>query len=532
MLVILWSNYTYSLPKPGEDELQRKPVNVRDLQKNTISSIDFYNTNYGIIGHNAATTRGGLFWPRGTSNQYLFASGFWFGAQKMKPDKSEMYKYVTISYNPNSGISWLVPGIIREEQDNVDASKLYMHRIYYSTDFNEATGQAYDKSDGPAWPLWKNSDTQQLCEYSENDFEYDTNSRNTNRYPLGHLVISDEDMFCTYKDTDLSSYEGGALARRALGYPLRLQVYQRVLTWNSDHTLKDCAIVQYLLTNESQDTLKNCYFAPLYDIDIGLTSEQAKNDRLRYYDYDKSLNLAVGWTNTNLGELGSGYGYIGVSLIETPAIDDEGYIKKGLSYYPSDQQLGISTFKNWPIEEDRALDNERYDFISSHIIDGDTGPGDKRLMFSTGPFHLLPKETIRVAVLIAFAMPCKGGEADGTTEDISCVNGLEGKAKRAISYYYSPKTSVDENANPIINLAIHPNPASEYIEISSPFINPTVNRGVDESSEIKIFNTLGECVISVETRHAVSLQRIDISHLPRGVYYLRIGNRTQMFVKM
>jgi len=28
------------------------------------------------------------------------------------------------------------------------------------------------------------------------------------------------------------------------------------------------------------------------------------------------------------------------------------------------------------------------------------------------------------------------------------------------------------------------------------------------------------------------LQRIDVSHLSRGVYYVRIGNRTQMFVKM
>jgi hypothetical protein len=82
-----------------------------------------------------------------------------------------------------------------------------------------------------------------------------------------------------------------------------------------------------------------------------------------------------------------------------------------------------------------------------------------------------------------------------------------------------------------LELAIHPNPATEYIEIAVD-INPTVNRRVDEGSEIKIFNTLGECVMTVETRHAVSLQRIDISHLPRGVYYLRIGSRTQMFVKM
>ncbi|MCO5250646.1 MAG: T9SS type A sorting domain-containing protein [Candidatus Kapabacteria bacterium] len=87
-----------------------------------------------------------------------------------------------------------------------------------------------------------------------------------------------------------------------------------------------------------------------------------------------------------------------------------------------------------------------------------------------------------------------------------------------------------ENDVQYADLKIFPNPASEYIEIAVD-INPTVNRRVDEGSEIRIFNTLGECVMTVETRHVVSLPRIDISHLPRGIYYIRIGTHTQIFVK-
>jgi hypothetical protein len=68
---------------------------------------------------------------------------------------------------------------------------------------------------------------------------------------------------------------------------------------------------------------------------------------------------------------------------------------------------------------------------------------------------------------------------------------------------------------------LFPNPATEYIEIQT-----------SEVSEIKIINTLGESVMTVETRHAVSLQRIDVSHLPPGVYFLRIGDQTRKFVKM
>ncbi|MCO5252724.1 MAG: T9SS type A sorting domain-containing protein [Candidatus Kapabacteria bacterium] len=91
--------------------------------------------------------------------------------------------------------------------------------------------------------------------------------------------------------------------------------------------------------------------------------------------------------------------------------------------------------------------------------------------------------------------------------------------------------------NPV-DFSIFPNPATEYIEISSHTINPTVNRRVDEGSEIKIYNTLGECVRNLtppahpSTGSGSGNLRVDISHLPRGVYYLRIGSRTRMFVKM
>jgi agmatine deiminase len=80
-----------------------------------------------------------------------------------------------------------------------------------------------------------------------------------------------------------------------------------------------------------------------------------------------------------------------------------------------------------------------------------------------------------------------------------------------------------------VEIAISPNPASEYIEIN---INPTVNRWVDEDVEIKIFNTLGESVMSESTHPMTPSHLMNLESLPRGVYYLRIGNQTKMFVKI
>jgi hypothetical protein len=56
----------------------------------------------------------------------------------------------------------------------------------------------------------------------------------------------------------------------------------------------------------------------------------------------------------------------------------------------------------------------------------------------------------------------------------------------------------------------------------------------NRESEIKIYNTLGECVIDLTPTPLLTGegQRIDISHLPVGAYFVRIGSQTAMFVKM
>ncbi len=101
----------------------------------------------------------------------------------------------------------------------------------------------------------------------------------------------------------------------------------------------------------------------------------------------------------------------------------------------------------------------------------------------------------------------------------------------------SPTTA--ENNSIKLQLHISPNPASDYINITLPinmFSNPSLKHGVGNVVEnVQIFDMLG-----VEVIHPVSYAatpqdgnlRIDISHLPAGVYYVRIGDKVEKFVKM
>ncbi|MBX3043730.1 MAG: T9SS type A sorting domain-containing protein [Candidatus Kapabacteria bacterium] len=84
---------------------------------------------------------------------------------------------------------------------------------------------------------------------------------------------------------------------------------------------------------------------------------------------------------------------------------------------------------------------------------------------------------------------------------------------------------------------IYPNPASDFITISIPEINPTVNRRVDGLvDKVQIFDMLGIEVISTPsaalTPTGEGNLRIDVSHLPAGVYFIRIGSYFDKFIKM
>lgn len=448
--------------KPKNDNtVQRAARGVFDLQKNTVSNLEFYTTNYGIFGLDVGLNQGSGKWPRGSSNHYIFGGGIWFAAQKQRPgqdDPNVTRNYVVVSYNPNSGGSWMVPGRISDGLP-VDNNLLTKYRTYFSPDFSPSDGKPIETADGPSWPIWdaspRSTDTLKNNRY----FGYyiqDETQRSKDIYPKGPAFISGEDIFSTFKDTDLSRYEGGIAQRRTEGYPLMLQFENMIYSWGfGDY--QDIIFLAYNITNESDKALRNCWMAPVLDIDIASAfnpSFGAGNDRVKFYDTDTTLNMAFQWTDADRGERGQGFGYLGFNFLESPAVqrfydtigwnrilnintpdpDDsidvpilaerivEGetnFLRKDSAFYANSSQLGLVTFRNWSIAYDPKEDDERFNFISAGIREGDTGPGDKRFMMATGPFNMRPKDTTRVVIGLILANASKGSDADGTEEDIA-----------------------------------------------------------------------------------------------------------------
>jgi hypothetical protein len=46
------------------------------------------------------------------------------------------------------------------------------------------------------------------------------------------------------------------------------------------------------------------------------------------------------------------------------------------------------------------------------------------------------------------------------------------------------------------SILIYPNPASDNIEMNIEYFNPMLKRGVEDQEEIKIYNEIGECVMT------------------------------------
>ena len=106
-------------------------------------------------------------------------------------------------------------------------------------------------------------------------------------------------------------------------------------------------------------------------------------------------------------------------------------------------------------------------------------------------------------------------------------------------YKWDAITSVEKSGIEHSNTIIFPNPSSDFITItlSNKGLQPFVT-----SNKVQIFDVLGievgQSSLIDNSAHnnsqsgMIDLLRIDVSHLPSGVYFIRIGNKVEKFVKM
>jgi hypothetical protein len=106
---------------------------------------------------------------------------------------------------------------------------------------------------------------------------------------------------------------------------------------------------------------------------------------------------------------------------------------------------------------------------------------------------------------------------------------------------YENPTSVNNYETNHSNYIIYPNPTSDFITISLGSFGACSNENNNVASpnaSIEIYDVMGILVTQTPTSvfnsqtKVLDLPRIDISHLPAGVYFVKAGNRFEKFVKI
>ncbi|HIE05856.1 MAG TPA: T9SS type A sorting domain-containing protein [bacterium (Candidatus Stahlbacteria)] len=317
---------------------------VWDYRPHDVNNVECWVSDFAVICQQQGGSIAGLKWEKWTNHYYVFGAGIWFGTILAGGDTC-----VSVGYNPNSGYSEFVPGLVR--QGTTAVNNPYVRVYIYPED----------------WP--PDPDTFPMA-------------------PQG--VRTDEDSWTCFNENDSTYHVPGDK------HPIGLEVYQ---TGYADLDCMDAVFFKYEMKNCTTYTILNSYIGICMDHDIGEAGDDMYGlilrqwfpqgsdsfyiDALPYgYDYDWQ---EVGWDSV---------GVVGVYMLETP------------------DSVGPTTSMRFSLDIDPSFDYQRYQVLkginyqtgeSLGFMVGDTAPNDKRFLFATGPFDLAPGEVKEFAFVIVLA---------------------------------------------------------------------------------------------------------------------------------
>ncbi len=484
-------------------------------EKNRAGAPEFYSTNYGIFGLNVASNSAGFTYPRGSGHtNYIFGSGLWFGARKSRIH--ELSKSVFITYNPNSGASWAMPG----EYGPNGVAIAYYNSLDYDRSSGAYTGTRLPAT-AAAWPMWLTPGTITQPMYP-GSYVVNEKERKAGGLFSGPAFMPgvSEQIVTRFNDGNLSRYENiGADS----SFPLGLQIQQTIYTW-ANGPLSNSVVLQYEVINRSMDTLTDCAIGQMTDADIG----SGTNDHARFYSEMPQLRTGYVWSDREATQSGA----LAITLVEAPVANSMGLLDNTKRYsYLLNGRMG--TFANMVIEQDPVTSANRYDVMTSGVLATDNGPGDCRVMPASSKFSMRPGDTAHftIAFTILSSVPemGKAGRAGGSELATATNAGeLQETITRLMHAYYvagfdAPASVVAGRTPDHTSAAVYPNPAHQRTTIAFGSTLPT-------TGTLSVINNLGAVV---QTIPAVAVEAgsnqipMDVSELANGRYTVVLATPTE-----
>jgi hypothetical protein len=375
----------------GEESIGDDPAPAGLAQEtHEISDVYLMVDNQGLIGHDQTTFNGFGFFPRGTPNNYLFASGLWFGAMYDADDDGVSDKAFTMACAPMAWYSEFREG--RNDQDPHDP----LTRVFDST----------EQSDLAEWPP-------QFSDSLSGD----------------PILFSDQDLVTTYTTKD---HAGSQLQ-------MPLEVNQRSMALIAPDSLDQVIFFVFEVTNWSDKILEDAWIGFAAQLEVGIFGDDLSSvifDRITPEADTVTLDMIFEWDSAFSEENFTGEpGFVGISLLFGPGNpedgvdnDGDGIIDESIDNRIDDDSdgledewdeedvIGLVSYSQFcnpnsggaPID-DPTNDVQGYDILSCNTAGSQyqcfegTEPSYNRSMLSSGPFDWLPGQVRTVAFAYIFA---------------------------------------------------------------------------------------------------------------------------------
>jgi len=323
------------------------------------------------------------------------------------------------------------------------------------------------------------------------------------------------------------------------GMPFNFDILGMVYAFNSANSaLQNTIFLSYELLNKSPNDYNNFYFGFFTDFDIGYADDD-------YVGCDTMLNLGYGYNGNEIDGFGENWAYG-----ENPPVQGAMFLNQKMSAFvsnPNIEEFDAIIYFNllrarWRngahITYGGNGDNQNSTDYTNFMYSGDpvskTGwteftpygegsqphyPYNRCAVMSSGPYTFPAGERLRLDIALPFA------HDNETTNYLTSLTLLKQYASKIQKYYDENILEISEH-NDIATgkILVYPNPTTGQLRITNYEFVPELNSGTN----IEIFDIYGK-------RHALGATNneytINISHLPTGIYFIKISTEVGEVVK-
>jgi hypothetical protein len=333
----------------------------------------------------------GLYYPRGTSNTVVFASGLWLGARVNGSPRVTVAEYSS-EYSP---------GTMSEGTYQPDQASNHVYKV----------SRGDDASSNPDYANWPYADGAPILKNAAGEDSLDESGH---RIPQ---ITGDQTLFAVYNDDNPAAHTNGAGSTQPLG----VQVQQSTFAYGRGGSLGNTIYLAFQIINKGNNLLEDAYVSLWCDPDVGDASDD-------FVGCDTALSLGYGYNEGSDNKYGDGVPAVGFDFLQGPIVPSPGDSALFLdSWRQGYRNLPMTSFNKYANGDDPRNSAETYNYMlglkpnGDAVINPTTGQptyfqmsgdpvtgdgwldvnsGDRRFMMSAGPFTMAPGDTQRVVVAV------------------------------------------------------------------------------------------------------------------------------------